>query len=133
MITPGLRSILIADSAVSAIVGTRVFVNQALQGSPTPYITIATIDTDPMLALDGTYGMRRVEVDVDCWAANYIDAKRMADAVTNHLSDFEGTAGDVTINAVQWLDESDGPQTPADGKQIGKHLVTLSFAIHYTP
>lgn len=133
MITPGLRAILIAESTVAAIAGNRVFVNQALQDTPTPYITLATIDTDPMLALDGTYGMRRAEVDVDCWANTYIDAKRLANAVSAFLSDYDGAAGGVIIDSVQWMDESDGPQTPADGTQLGRHLVTLSFVIHFTP
>lgn len=133
MITPGLRSLLLAEATITDLVGQRVYVNQADQSAASPYIVISTIDTNPMLALDGTYGMRSAEIDIDCWAAGYIDAKTVAKAVLAYLADYKGAAGAVTIDAVQWIDEDDGPQSPTDGKQLGRHLVTLEFVIQFTP
>jgi hypothetical protein len=134
MITHGLRSLLLADAGIAALVGQRVYVNQAAQTAALPYIVITQIDLDPMLALDGTYGMQSAEIDVDCYGMNHVTAAAVAAAVKAKLNDYSGAAGDDDmIDAVLLLDENDGPLAPNDGTQTGRHLVTVEYEVQFTP
>jgi len=57
----------------------------------------------------------------------------LADAVRVFLDDYSGTAGSETIGAVLLNDESDDYEPPADGSDVGIHVVTLDVTIQYNP
>lgn len=80
-----LRAVLVADSAVAALVSTRVFADRAEQGAAQPFVVFGRVSTQPVQFLDGTVPRSQVSLDVQCWAATRAAADALADAVTTAI------------------------------------------------
>lgn len=81
-----LRALLRADTAVAAIVGTRVDWNTRPQGDALPAITLHRITGSPGYHVAGSDGLYESVVQVDCWASSFPAAKTLARAVEAALS-----------------------------------------------
>lgn len=77
-----LRALLVADSAVAALVGTRVSADRAEQGAAMPFVVFGRTSTQPVQCLDGSVLLSAVSIDVQCWANTRAGADALADAVT---------------------------------------------------
>lgn len=83
-------ALMLADAPIGAIVGTRIYPQSRPQGSTLPAITSTRISGGPLYADEGEIGLEFARIQVDCWALTYGTAKLLADAVTRHLSGFQG-------------------------------------------
>ena len=90
MIETAFRTILLADAAVAALVGTRVYTGIPPQRSTLPYVTLTKVDKLSDVILDGTVGPNNVRMQVDCWAqgdsttAGADNVRALADAVNGN-------------------------------------------------
>mgnify|MGYP001817171020 CR=1 FL=1 len=79
-------TLLSNDSAVTALVGTRITPGVASQNTATPYITyqlVSTVNTNP---LDTNVKIgANTRIQVDCWADSPDTATTLADAVESAL------------------------------------------------
>lgn len=138
----GLRTLLLARPQVRALIPDKtvgnnrfpcVFVEHAPQGVTPPFILIHLIAFDPMKALDGTSGMTRTEVDIDCYSVNVAGAHAIARQVEAYLKDYTGSAGtDDTINSVLWNGKRFDRVRFIDGRDVVQNIVSLSFEIFST-
>lgn len=76
-----LRSRLLDDSAVAAIVGTEIAFALAPQKWLPPFIVITVITDDRPVDLDGFVATRASTVQFDCYAPSYSVAAEMREAV----------------------------------------------------
>lgn len=129
----GLVSLLVNESTVSAIVGTKVFLGKVPQRTELPYIMITQMDSNELQTLDGTTGLRFVTFDIDCKADRSVEAETLGNAVRVFLDDASGTAGSQTIKAVLMNSESTEYEPPTDGSDKGVHVVLLDVTIQYVP
>lgn len=89
------RSVLIADSAVAAIAGSRISPVYRSQDVPVPAVTLSNVGKSPINALNTYAGIDSNRVQADCWADTYTQARQLAEAVRNamqtagHLLEFE--------------------------------------------
>ena len=128
----GLVSLLTAESTITAICGTRVYVQRAPQNAAFPHIIITQMSSDENATLDGGSGqLRFLGFDIDCKARSSVTAESLANAVRTYIDDYSGTAGNFTIGAVLMNDESDDYEPPQDGSDVGVFVVTLDVTIHY--
>jgi hypothetical protein len=127
-----LRLLLASEPTISVWTDTRVFCERAEQGATEPYIVISDLSEDPLLALDGTYGLSFRDYDIDCYASSFPRAKLLANAVKVFLDDYTGAAGTSTIQAVLYQGQTGGYVDPEDGQRLGLFLTTLEFQIQYT-
>ena len=95
-----LISMLLADTAVAAIVGNRVFVGRRRKSAALPTLVIHRISGAPEYAEDGEVGVAGLLFQIDCWAETYGQAKLLARAVTETLSAFSGTIGAVEVQFI---------------------------------
>lgn len=72
-----------ASTAVTAIVVNRIFPAVAPQGAAAPRIVYTVVSDVPQNTLDGSAEtrLRQIRLQVDCYAAKYVDAENLADAV----------------------------------------------------
>lgn len=77
----GVRARLLANSTVSAIVGTRVDWMARPQNAALPAISLQTVSDSRPDHLKGFDGARETRVQCDCWAATYAAALALARAV----------------------------------------------------
>lgn len=134
MICEGLRTLLLAQSSVTAVVGTDgIFVTAAGQRADLPYIVIARVSDEKYKGLDGVLTLKHCEVDIECWHKTQSGAAALAKIVGDYLDDFSGaTGGAETIKAVHHIDDDDTFDPPESGGQIQEFATILTFEMGYT-
>jgi hypothetical protein len=83
----GLRARLLADAAVAAAVGSRVYWVQRPQSTALPAITMQTIDDPRPNHMQGFDGARTTRVQLDCWAPSFSAALTLARACIAALAE----------------------------------------------
>lgn len=140
MIVEGLRDLLLDQSSITALCPSQpanrvntptIFCDAPSQGVSPPFIVITDISTDPMPCLDGHYGLRSAEIDIDCYAVSATAARTLSITVRDFLRDYDGTAGDTEIKAVIQTDEADGYATPQEGRDVKFYYQTTTYQVQY--
>jgi hypothetical protein len=80
MMQSALRSILLADTATTAATSTRIDWGWRPQGKPVPAITLNTVSDPRPKHMAGNQATRATVVQLDSWAATYIEARTAANA-----------------------------------------------------
>lgn len=128
----GLVSLLSAESTITSICSTRIYVNRAPQKAAFPHVILTQMGSEENTALDGGSGqLRFLEFDIDCKAKSSVAAESLANAVRTFIDDYSGTAGSYTIGAVILNDEADDYEPPDDGSDVGVFVVTLDLTIQF--
>lgn len=79
---PAVQSLLTKVSAVTAIVGDRIYYLVAPEDVKAPYLVLRRIQTDPERSLDvADTGNDSTVLVIENWAATYADATRLSGAV----------------------------------------------------
>lgn len=76
-----LRARLVAASAVTALVGQRVYWVDRPQGHALPAVTLQTVSEEREQNLKGFEGLQRARVQVDIWARSYAEQRQVTEAV----------------------------------------------------
>ncbi len=79
-------SVLTADSAVAALLGTRVYPDVLPQASSMPACATQVVAERTIDTLTGPTELRLATVQVDCYAQAFDDAQAVADAVAAALN-----------------------------------------------
>lgn len=91
MIESAIRSILIADTTVSGLVGTRVYTGTMPQRATFPLITLKKVDKLSDMTLSDAVGPNVLRVQADCWADDVDECRTLAVAVNG--SDDQSSPG----------------------------------------
>lgn len=133
MIGEAVRDQLVATTAVTDVVSTRIYPTIIPQRGEYPACTY-NLDFDERVRLmNGTEGdYRRATVEVNCYATRLSVAHDIADAVESALIDFRGTLGTtspVSIDCDHIRLERRGPEIFEAETEL--HRVPLQFLIGY--
>lgn len=71
---------LAGAAAVTALIGARLYPDEAPQDTALPLVIHQATQADPEYALDGARAYVRTQVAVTCWAASRAEANALADA-----------------------------------------------------
>jgi len=134
MIEKGLYALLAGTSAVTAIVGTRIYPGKAAQNAGQRYVVYRRSFTEHRRNLRGSGSLKRATITVESFGANYNDAKTLAQAVYNAIGE-NGTSG-VTwgghaVRIARWEDETDEVIPPQMGDDAGVFSVLLDLVVWY--
>lgn len=121
-----LRTYVLADAAVAAAVGARMYPRRLPQGPTLPALAYQRIDTRRLHDLDGPDGLPRARVQIAAWAANVQAATDAAAAVRERLDGFKGAWGDVQIGACLCVAERD-----LDDPETGRSAVVQDYMIQW--
>jgi len=84
-----IYSILSANSAVVALVGTRITPSVMPELQPQPAIVYTVVSNDPVPTVDGASFLRHSIVQIDCYSFEYDLSHAVADAVEAALSGYD--------------------------------------------
>lgn len=126
-----LRSCLIDDSAVVALVSSRVAWGARPRAAALPSIVLHLIDSNPDYTMSGPSGLVPSRVQVDCWGATYASATNVSRAVKSALSGLRDTIDGVEFQGVFVVGERDLPDEGTDAEDIF-HRVSLDFKIWHS-
>lgn len=124
-----IYSILAADSAVAALVGTRIYVNQAEPRPTQPYITFVRVASESEYSQTGSSGMLTADMQTDCWDDDYDVAKEVDEAVRLALENYAGTIAGITIYTVFVGSSLDNIGLSEPGSETGLNRITRTFEV----
>lgn len=87
-----IRALLLNDSGVSSLAGSRVNFGTHPQGQPFPAIVLNTISDADDYTLQGPSGITEARIQVDCYGGTYGAAKLLSRAVRSLLGGYQGGA-----------------------------------------
>lgn len=101
---------ILAQSAVTDLVSTRIHFVNAPQDVAKPYIIVTKIDSPRLHSHDGGDGLARPRFQFSIFSTGYGEAKSIADALRGVLDGYTGTMGGesgVKVGGAEYDDETD--------------------------
>lgn len=93
MIGAALRTHLLADVGLAALIGTRVHPLILPQGSVFPALTYQQISDLPGHTLGGPVDLHRIRMQIDVWASTYLSMEAVSAALRTALDGYRGQWG----------------------------------------
>lgn len=93
MIEQDLRSYLLAQSTINALIVDRLYPLRLPQGATLPAVTYQRIFGAQAVSHDGASDLGRARLQLDCWADTYAVMASLADALRAALSGYRGPMG----------------------------------------
>lgn len=94
-------------SAISALVGLRIYPQELPQKPTLPALTYNQISAVRVRELAGPAGKARRRIQIDCWASTYKGAHALADAVRQTLEPFYGSMANTEVGSIMLDNEFD--------------------------
>lgn len=126
----GLRALLLADSGVSTLVGTRVVWGERAQGSDYPAVVLNRISGAPYGAIAGPADLSLSRVQADCYALSLGGAVAVERAVVSCLNGYRGTSGTTEFGSIFLEAARDMPPSEAVGDER-PFRISLDFMVHH--
>ena len=102
-----LRSALVANNAVSALIGSRVYPVIAPATASLPFVTWRRVAIRRQQTLGGPSGMPVTSVEYSIFGTTYEQARAVADAMRSVLDGYGGTANNTEVKQTSLEQESD--------------------------
>lgn len=124
--TPQIAERLLQNPAVTALVGQRIYLFQAIQNAPIPDIVLMDIAGSFNLNLQGAGDNANRRVQVTCRAKTYMEADAIGEVVLHTIKGIRGPLGGFDIHAVIPVSDT----ALFDDTTNINHRI-LDFRIHY--
>jgi hypothetical protein len=118
---------LTGRTAVSSVVGTRVFPIIAPQGTALPLIVYQRTNVQREQSLTGPIGRPVITLQLTSYGTSYSSVKQLAREVRLAVDGWTGTTAGVTIQRSTLKTEADGVDLPADDQMLPYYSVQQSF------
>ena len=102
-----LRTALVGATAVTTLVGSRIYPVLAPASAALPFVTWRRSGIQREQTLGGPMGMPRVTVEYSIYGTTYEQTREVADAMRAVLDGYGGTADNTTVKQTSLEDESD--------------------------
>jgi hypothetical protein len=99
-----IYSILTTDSAVSAIVSSRVYPQIAAQGAAFPFVVYVINDITPSDTKSGVSTLDEVRYEILAISENYAEAADLNEKIRTALDRYTGTVAAVVIDSIQFTE-----------------------------
>lgn len=119
MIEDALRSRLLADSSISAIIADRMYVLQAPQGINTPYVVYLIASETPIYTVGCVADELIIQYSV--FSTTYNQAQSIAKAIRANLENAHGIIGGVDVSSIRY------EGTGANKREEDSQLVHISY------
>lgn len=132
MIETALRTALLADVTISALVDARRIYPVMLPQAPVyPALTFQTISGDSHYAMQGPSELANPRIQIDCYAESYDVVMDLRNAVIACLGGYQGTSAGVVIHGVFKVMETDGFENELTQSGLNVWRKTLDFNIWF--
>jgi hypothetical protein len=137
----GLRSYLLANASIAAIVGTKVYPLRLPQKvdlvPPSCAIVLTLVDDIGEAHLRGPNALSRARIQVDCWAKQYDDAVALASFCRQRIDGYSGTWTDTASPQeqirVQAILSDSGSEFVEEEIQGGLYRQSTDYMVSYAP
>lgn len=127
-----LRTALVASTAVTSVIGSRIYPVLAPASAALPFVTWRRSGIERSQTLSGPMGMPRVSVEYSIYGTTYEQARSVADAMRVVLDGYGGTADNTTVKQTSLEDESDDFVTLAGADLPPVYQVTQRYDLWWS-
>jgi hypothetical protein len=128
-----ISTVLLADPAVAAVIGTRIYPVLAPASADLPFATWRRSGVQRQQTLSGPMGMPTVLLSIELFAITYEAVRDLADRVRRALDGYGGSPSDsVVVNNVSLDNEIDGFVQLAGGDMPPVYSVSQTFSIMWS-
>ena len=106
-IASDVRTFIIADATITGLIAARLYPIILPQEPTMPAMTYQWISGTRFHSMDGASKLSGPRVQFDCWAATYLDAEALFEALRKRLDGYRGPAGSSTIQGAFFSSERD--------------------------
>jgi hypothetical protein len=118
---------LTSQTAVSSLVGNRVYPMYAKQGEALPLIIYQRTGVERPQSLAGNVGNPVITLQLTTYGTSYTNVKQIARAVRLAVDGWTGTTAGVTIQRTTLESEADGMEAPSDDQMLPYYTVVQTF------
>jgi hypothetical protein len=128
-----LRAKLLSYSAVSTLIGTRMYPSALMQGCTLPAVVYTKLSTQREHSMSDVTKLSHTTYQIDC----YSNDKDDADTVSKTIQDsgivaYRGTTEGIVFCGVEIPSgEYDGDESPTDGNQEHRYITSFDLQVHY--
>lgn len=127
-----LRTVLLADAAVAAAVGTRVYPWLRIEDTTLPAVVYTMRRSEAEQALAEQATLAKSTIRYECVATTLAAARDIAEKVRQAIAGTTGTLGGVGRLAVRFISLEDQFIDPFDGSGDGLFSSTAEFEVHHS-
>lgn len=115
-IEEGFVAYVLAQSAITTLIGTRIMPAPLRQDSDLPAVSYQLISQRDDVLHDGPQGLPDARLQLDCWADSYASARALAEAIRTAVHAYRGMMGVVNVQRAKVENIVDGFE-PNTGQQ----------------
>lgn len=104
-IRPALRTFLLEDAAIAAVVIDRVYPGKIPQGVSATSIVYTRVSGGGDYHMQGLSGFARHRYQIDAWAPTGNGAASLADLIRDRIDGYRGAMGEVTVHGIFFEDQ----------------------------
>lgn len=126
-----IQTQLEATSALTNLVGTRIYRYQRPRADALPAVTFQRIETEVVNHATGATETHWCRVQVDSWADDMDTARSVADAVATALSGWSNSGGSPSISMSHLQSDIDMTEPPDHGDDVMLYHVSQDYMLSY--
>ena len=132
-IEAGIYSVLSGSTAVTALVGTRIYPGRVPQGKAHPQIRFTVSSIEQVHHLTAHSNLFEASVQIDCYTENsYLDCITLSDKVRERMNTQSTTFGTISIERSHVMSEMDEPPfQPIDSSDEWIFGRSLDVSLHF--
>jgi hypothetical protein len=127
-----LRVALANSTAVTSLVGTRVFPVVAPAEAVYPFVTWRRVAVQRLQTLSIPVGLPRVTLDFSIYGATYDQARQVADAMRTVLDGYGGTVDNTVVHRASVENETDDFVTLTGAELPPSYAITMTVETWWT-
>lgn len=114
----GLVAFVLSQTSITDLISTRFYPKKLPQNPIYPATVYFVVTNRIPMAHDGPADLHHPRVQLDHYGSTYLEAKRVSNAFRRALNGYQGLMGDVDVNGVFFINETDDFGGGADAFRI---------------
>jgi len=122
---------LVDTPAVFALIGTRLYPDQAPEDAAAPFVEYGEASAERRRTMNGFVSLRRWSMHLDIYATRKREAKAVRVAIEAAILGAKWENDSVAVRGVYDEDSESGAEPPYPGDELGLYRMGVDLAIHY--
>lgn len=129
MIEDGLYTYLMAQTAITNLIGTRLYPDKLPQDPSLPALVYNNVGGSPVNQYNGPAALESTRFQIDAFAQTSRDARLLIDAVRVALESYRGSMGSHRVDAIFVIDHAVGDfdDVPNDFRRMSEFQIWHSL------
>lgn len=130
-IEQAVYTLLVGEPTVSALVGTRIYPDEAPQDAAFPFVVYSQADRQSTMTYGGPVELDAWSMTIEVEAETKASVRATSQAIRTKMLGFRGTASGLLIRGVFDQSESGSLEIPQHADERGVFSVQMDFTIWY--